>query len=133
MLITKDISELTKGRFKMNNNICSEDKIVFISIKFNQNVAMEKVATRVKTGESFSQVAKGVRKQVAGSPRNHGLNLIGQDGKFCTGINAGLLDWAVFDGEIVNGKREICDSPFLHSEHWNPKKDNKGWTMTKIS
>jgi hypothetical protein len=79
---------------------------------------MEKVATTVKAGESFSQVAKELRKQVANSPRVHGLNLVGQNGKFCTSINPSRLDWAVFDGEVVNEKLEICNSPFLHSKGW---------------
>jgi hypothetical protein len=67
------------------------DENIFISIFLGDYAIMEKVATRIKKGESYCKVAKELRKQIADSPKNHGI--MPTKG---TKINPSKLEWFIY-------------------------------------
>jgi hypothetical protein len=82
---------------------CNKD--IFITITLGERVIMERVKTCVKTGESYSKVAKELRKQIADSPSNHGI--ITENNK----LKPSVLGWRVYE----NIHDFFC---ILHSENW---------------
>jgi hypothetical protein len=78
---------------------------VFITIGMGKIIIMHKVKTCIKKGESFSKVAKELRKQVADFPNHHCILV--KNNK----MKPSELNWGVYKGidDIV---------PFIHSDNW---------------